>query len=77
MGFLGLDAQSGPIFAKAMEQRASKAAPQVHQAAGVWIWPWQQKWKEQEGFSILGEKDFSSPTTQHNEVMHVSTPIFF
>ena len=26
MGFLGLDAQSGPIFAKTMKQRASKAA---------------------------------------------------
>lgn len=26
MGFLGLDAQSGPVFAKTMKQRASKAA---------------------------------------------------
>lgn len=66
-----------PYLPKPWNSVQARQPPRVHQAAGVWIWLWQQEWKEQEGFSILGEQDFSSPTTQHNEAMHVSIPMFF
>lgn len=80
MGFLRL-ALSGPILAKTMKQRASEASqPSPRERAkqlGCEFDLGIKFRKSKKAFLYLGEKKLTPPTTQHNEVMDVSTPTFF
>lgn len=79
MGFLGLDALSGPIFAKTMKQHAGKAAQlspcERAKQLGCEFDLGIKSGKSKKAFPYLGKK-LTPPTTQHNEVMDVSTPMF-